>query len=92
MRRYNPPHPGLVIRDYLNDVTVSDAAKHLGITRTSLSRILNGKTGISPLMAIKLEKAFGGITAESWLAMQAKYDLWQEEQSYDDTVIPFEFA
>ena len=45
-----------------------------------------------PLMAIKLEKAFGGITAESWLAMQAKYDLWQEEQSYDDTVIPFEFA
>ena len=92
MRMYNPPHPGLVIREYLNDVTVSDAAKHLGITRTSLSRILNGKTGISPLMAIKLEKAFGGITPESWLAMQAKYDLWQEEQSYDDTVIPFEFA
>ena len=92
MRMYNPPHPGLVIREYLDDVTVSDAAKHLGITRTSLSRILNGKTGISPLMAIKLEKAFGGIKAESWLAMQAKYDLWQEEQSYDDTVIPFEFA
>ena len=92
MRMYNPPHPGLVIREYLNDVTVSDAAKHLGITRTSLSRILNGKTGISPLMAIKLETAFGGIPAESWLALQAKYDLWQEKQSYDDTVIPFEFA
>ncbi|SPY08296.1 Antitoxin HigA [Oligella urethralis] len=92
MRMYNPPHSSLVLREYLEDITVSDAAKHLDITRASLSRILNGKTGISPLMAIKLEKALGGITAESWLAMQAKYDLWQEEQRYEDTVIPFEFA
>lgn len=59
MRMYNPPHPGLVVREYLEGVTVSDAAKHLEVTKADLSRILNGRASISPTMALKLEKAFG---------------------------------
>lgn len=89
---HNPPHPGLVVREYLDGITVSYAAKHLGVTRTALSRILNGRAGISPTMAIKLEKAFGTTSAETWLIMQAKYDLWKEEEQYENTVIPFDFA
>lgn len=89
---HNPPHPGLVVREYLDGITVSSAAKHLGVTRTALSRILNGRAGISPTMAIKLEKAFGTTSAETWLIMQAKYDLWKEEEQYENTVIPFDFA
>jgi len=63
MRMYNPPHPGLVIREYLDGITISDAAKHLGVTRVALSRVINGKAGISPAMAIRLEKAFGSTSA-----------------------------
>lgn len=89
---HNPPHPGLVVREYLDGITVSAAAQHLGVTRAALSRILNGRTGISPTMAIKLEKAFGATSAETWLIMQAKYDLWKEEERYENTVIPFDFS
>ena len=63
MIMYNPPHPGLVIREYLDGITISDAAKHLGVTRVALSRVINGKAGISPAMAIRLEKAFGSTSA-----------------------------
>ena len=63
MRMYNPPHPGLVIREYLDGITISVAAKHLGGTRVALSRVINGKAGISPAMAIRLEKAFGSTSA-----------------------------
>lgn len=89
---HNPPHPGIIIKEYLEGITVSDAAKHLGITRTALSRILNGKTGISPEMAIRLEEAFGATTAETWLAMQAKYDLWKAHEKHKKTVVPFNFS
>jgi len=73
------PHPGRSIRrDCLEalELTVTDGAKILGITRHMLSRILNGQAGISPEMAVRLEKAFGG-TARSWLALQQAYDLAQ---------------
>ena len=73
------PHPGRSIRrDCLEalGLTVTDGAKILGITRHMLSRILNGQAGISPEMAVRLEKAFGG-TAQSWLALQQAYDLAQ---------------
>jgi len=73
------PHPGRSIRrDCLEalGLTVTDSAKILGITRHMLSRILNGQAGISPEMAVRLEKAFGG-TAQSWLALQQAYDLAQ---------------
>lgn len=92
MRMYNPPHPGLILREYLDGITISDAAKHLSVTRAALSRVINGKASISPTMALKLEKALGSTSAETWLIMQAKYDLWKEEAQYEDTVIPFDFA
>ena len=74
MRIANPPHPGEMLRDYLGNVTVTDAAKHLGITRAALSRILNGSAGISADMALRLSDALG-TTPELWTGMQAQYDL-----------------
>jgi antitoxin HigA-1 len=73
---HNPPHPGSVLRDYLGSVSVTDAAKHLGVTRVALSRVLNGAAGISAEMALRLSEALG-TTPELWLGMQAQYDLWQ---------------
>lgn len=82
MRMHNPPHPGLIVKEYLDGITVSAAAVHLGITRTALSRIINAKTGISPEIAIRLEEAFGLTTAETWLTMQGKYDLWKAMEQH----------
>lgn len=76
MRMFNPPHPGEVLRDYLGEVSVTDAARHLGVTRVALSRILNGGAGISAEMALRLSDALG-TTPELWTGMQAQYDLWQ---------------
>jgi antitoxin HigA-1 len=79
---HNPPHPGEVIRELCLDplgVTVTDAAKALGVSRKALSELLNGKTGVSPEMAIRLSIAFD-TTPESWLTQQMHYDLWQAEQ------------
>jgi addiction module HigA family antidote len=76
MRMYNPPHPGTVLRDYLGKVPVTSAARHLGITRVALSRILNGSAGISAEMALRLADAFG-TSPELWTGMQAQYDLWR---------------
>ncbi len=80
-RMFNPPHPGEVLRDgvMVEGVTVTGLAKQLGVTRVALSRVLNSHAGISADMAIKLSRVFGG-TAESWLYMQANYDLWQAER------------
>jgi addiction module HigA family antidote len=74
---YNPPHPGEVIREYLGEMTVTAAAKHLGVSRVAFSRVLNGKASVSPEMAVRLAAAFGTSSPEIWLRMQAKYDLWQ---------------
>jgi addiction module HigA family antidote len=76
MRMFNPPHPGTVLRDYLGSVSVTAAAKHLGITRVALSRILNGSAGISAEMALRLSDALA-TSPELWTGMQAQYDLWQ---------------
>lgn len=76
MRMFNPPHPGTVLRDYLGNVSVTTAAKHLGITRAALSRILNGSAGISAEMALRLADALD-TSPELWTGMQAQYDLWQ---------------
>ena len=73
---FNPPHPGTVLRDYLGNVSVTTAARHLGITRVALSRILNGSAGISAEMALRLSDALG-TSPELWTGMQAHYDLWQ---------------
>ena len=77
MRMHNPPHPGEVVREYLGEMSVAAAAKHLGVGRVTLSRVLNGNAAISPAMAVRLAAALGTSSAEVWLGMQAKYDLWQ---------------
>lgn len=83
MKMHNPPHPGEVLRSLCIEplgITVTDAAKALGISRKTLSAILNGRAGISPEMAIRLSKAFD-TSAESWLNQQIQYDLWVAERS-----------
>lgn len=76
---YNPPHPGEMLRElYLEPLhlTVTETAAALGISRKNLSAILNMKAGISPVMALRLSRAFG-TSSESWLNMQQQYDLWR---------------
>ena len=83
MKIHNPPHPGEVLRELCLkplELTVTEAAAGLGVSRKTLSAILNGRAGISPEMAIRLSKAFG-TTAESWLNQQVQYDLWVAEQT-----------
>jgi len=82
MRMHNPPHPGEVLRELCLEplgLTITDAAGALGVSRKTLSAILNGRAGISPEMAIRLSKAFG-TSAESWLNQQMQYDLWVAKQ------------
>jgi antitoxin HigA-1 len=76
MEMKNPPHPGELIGDTLGElkVSVSEAARGLGITRQQLHNVIAGRSGITPEMAVKLEKAIGS-TADTWLRMQMNYDL-----------------
>jgi addiction module HigA family antidote len=82
-RMFNPPHPAEILReDVLPELglTVTDAARQLGIGRVTLSRLLHGVTGITPEMALRIEAWLGverGGDAAQWLRMQAEYDLWQ---------------
>jgi addiction module HigA family antidote len=74
----NPPHPGEMIGDSIDEmgVTVVDAAKALGVTRQQLHNVIAGRSAVTPEMAVRLEKALGS-TADTWLRMQANYDLAQ---------------
>ncbi len=79
MPMHDPPHPGEVVRELCIEslgLSVTAAAEGLGVSRKALSELLNGKTGISTEMAIRLSKAFGG-SPESWLQQQLQYALWQ---------------
>ncbi len=88
MRMHNPPHPGLVLREYLGDIAVSTAAAHLRVTRVTLSRVLNGKAGISANMALRLGAALG-TSPDLWINMQAQYDLWQARRGRQPAVRRF---
>jgi addiction module HigA family antidote len=80
--RVNPPHPGEIIRELCIeplDLSITEAAEGLGVSRKTLSAILNGRAGISPEMALRLSMAFN-TTPESWLNQQSQYDLWQAKQ------------
>jgi addiction module HigA family antidote len=83
MRMHNPPHPGEILKALCLDplgLTVTQAAEALGVSRKTLSSILNGRSGISPEMAVRLSIAFD-TTAESWLNQQTQFALWRAEQS-----------
>jgi addiction module HigA family antidote len=78
MRMKNPPHPGALVRENLDDLglSIAQGAEGLGVTRQQLYNVVNGKSSITPEMAIRLEKAFGS-SADAWLRMQANHDLAQ---------------
>jgi addiction module HigA family antidote len=76
---FNPAHPGEVLRDYLGEMSVSDAASRLGITRAHLSRVLNGHAGITANTSLRLSAALG-TSPDFWLKMQMQHDLWLEQQ------------
>ena len=83
MKMHNPPHPGEVLRELCFEplgISVTRAAQALGVSRKTLSAILNGRAGISPEMALRLSKAFD-TSAESWLNQQMQYDLWVTAQN-----------
>lgn len=85
MNMHAPPHPGEIIREFCIDplqLSVTRSAEALGVTRKTLSAILNGRSGISPEMALRLSKVFGR-TPEGWLRLQMQYDLWKTRQSVD---------
>ena len=79
---HNPPHPGEIIRELCLEplgLSVTDDAKALGVSRKTLSAVLNGRAGISPEMAVRLSIAFD-TSSESWLNQQVQYDLWRAER------------
>jgi addiction module HigA family antidote len=85
MGMYNPPYPGEIIREFCIEplgLTVTEAAKAIGVTRKTLSALLNGRSGISPEMALRLSKVFGR-SPEGWLRLQVQYDLWKTQQRVD---------
>ena len=85
MRMKNPPHPGRVVRQECLEplgLTVTQAARLLGVTRQALNNLVNGRAGISPEMSIRLSKAFGS-SPEVWLGMQLEYDLAEAEKNAD---------
>lgn len=83
---HNPPHPGETLREDVLpalEITVTEAAKQLGVSRTALSRVLNGKAALSAEMALRLENWLGvenGGSADLWITQQAAYNLWQARQ------------
>ncbi len=85
---FNPAHPGEVLRDYLGEMSVKEAASRLGVTRAHLSRILNRHAGITASMSLKLSAALG-TSPEFWLRMQVQHDLWQAQRAKQPRVRPF---
>ena len=82
---HNPPHPGEIIKEFCIEplnLTVTKSAESLGVSRKTLSMLLNGKSGISPEMSLRLSKVFGR-SPEGWLRLQLQYDLWGAKQNVD---------
>jgi addiction module HigA family antidote len=85
---HNPPHPGMVLREYLGETTITKAALQLGVGRVTLQRIVNGVAGISPDMAHRLGAAFG-TSPELWAGMQMQYDLYQASRLKRPKIVRF---
>ena len=89
-RMHNPAHPGEVLRDWLPaQMTVTQAAKELQVSRVTLSKMLNGKAGITAAMALRLS-AWLGTTPDIWLGMQTQWDLWQAKKQPKPNIKPLE--
>lgn len=91
-RMHNPAHPGEALREWIPEgMTVTTAAEQLGVSRVMLSKILNGRAGISADMALRLS-AWLGTTPEVWLEIQSARDLWEAEQKPLPAVVPLRMA
>ena len=93
-RMHNPPHPGEILQDTVlgeDGISVSEFAKKLGVSRVALSRVVNGRAAVSADMALRFAAALGG-SAESWLRMQASYDLWHASKKRRPKVEPLKLA
>lgn len=91
MLMHNPPHPGKVLREYLGDIEIAEAAKRLKISRTTLSRVVNGRAGISAEMSLRLSDALG-THAAFWSGLQMDYDLWKASRKRRPRIDPFRKA
>ena len=95
MEMYNPAHPGEILKELVIEslgLTITDTAEHLGVSRKTLSKILNTNAAITPEMAVRLELVFSKPKADHWLRMQNAYDLWQTRMSKEKLgVCPFDF-
>lgn len=83
MAMFNPAHPGEILKELVIDsleLTITDVAKHLDVSRKTLSKVLNAKGSVTPEMAVRLELAFGKPSADHWLRLQNAHDLWQTRQ------------
>ncbi len=86
MEMYNPPHPGEILKEDCLvplELSITEAASALGVTRQALSALINGRGGVSPEMAIRLSKAFN-TTPQLWLNLQQQFDLWRAQQKTDE--------
>jgi antitoxin HigA-1 len=90
MRMHNPPHPGRIIKEALESIpmSVTAFAKHIGVSRVMLSRVLNQRAGITPEMSIKISEAFGQGQGDIWFLVQNEYDYWQASQAKRKKVSP----
>lgn len=89
---HNPPHPGEVLADtVLQELTVTELANRLSVSRVALSRVVNGRAAVSAELAIRLARVLGG-SAESWLRMQVSYDLWHAEKKRRPKIEPLRAA
>jgi antitoxin HigA-1 len=93
-RMYNPPHPGGIIKEALVDLkmTVTEFADHIGVSRVTLSRVVNEKAGITPTMSIKLAQAFGQPSLDIWFKIQGDHDFWIASQTKAKAVKPLKRA
>lgn len=83
MVMFNPAHPGEILKELVIDsleLTITDVAKHLNVSRKTLSKVLNAKGSVTPEMAVRLELAFGKPSADHWLRLQNAHDLWKTRQ------------
>lgn len=84
MSMHNPAHPGEILKELVItplDLTITDVAEHLNVSRKTLSKVLNGRGAITPEMALRLELVFKKPSADHWLRLQNAYDLWQTRQN-----------
>lgn len=88
---YNPPHPGRILKESLQEFSTAEVAKHLGVTRAALSRVLNCRAGISAEMSLKLADALG-TSPELWFRMQGEYDFWQASRKKRKKISPLSKA